>query len=317
MTVRIQKDALNLREELADLRKPSGIAGEALLRADSVQEQRDLIGAGRKNLIINGGFDVWQRGTSQSSNGYGCADRWAMYRVTNGAQRSTDVPSSDFKYSMQYTSLTTGMADLWLRQSIEDYGRVIRDTSKTFTVSFWAKADRIGVVMVDLNDRNHGNITVGTAWQKYSHTFTGDASNAGDHAALDFGSNENAWTINITGIQFELGSVATEFEHRPFGEELALCQRYFYQMSSSGSGYIASIVNRGIRCMTDKIPSMRGTPTLSYDTAQVSVNGGSYTNVTPSISGYTDGGNVLITLGAGSNDEDVLFYGDLKYDAEL
>ena len=235
MTVRIQKDALNLREELVDLRKPSGIAGEALLRADSVQEQRDLIGAGRKNLIINGGFDVWQRGTSQSSNGYGCADRWAMYRVTNGAQRSTDVPSSDFKYSMQYTSLTTGMADLWLRQSIEDYGRVIRDTSKTFTVSFWAKADRIGVVMVDLNDRNHGNITVGTAWQKYSHTFTGDASNAGDHAALDFGSNENAWTINITGIQFELGSVATEFEHRPFGEERDLCLRYFWKVTPAYS----------------------------------------------------------------------------------
>jgi hypothetical protein len=35
--------------------------------------------------------------------------------------------------------------------------------------------------------------------------------------------------FNITGIQMELGDVATPFEHRLYGEELALCQRYFYK----------------------------------------------------------------------------------------
>ena len=37
MTVRIEKPAINVREELADLRKPSGAAGEAMLRADTPQ----------------------------------------------------------------------------------------------------------------------------------------------------------------------------------------------------------------------------------------------------------------------------------------
>ena len=34
----------------------------------------------------------------------------------------------------------------------------------------------------------------------------------------------------MTGVQMEEGGVATEFEHRSYGEELALCQRYFYKM---------------------------------------------------------------------------------------
>ena len=38
----------------------------------------------------------------------------------------------------------------------------------------------------------------------------------------------NGATFDITGVQLEVGSVATEFEHRSFGQELLLCQRYYY-----------------------------------------------------------------------------------------
>jgi len=44
-------------------------------------------------------------------------------------------------------------------------------------------------------------------------------------------------TLQITGVQFEVGSVATPFERRPFGAELALCQRYYYQMKATGVSY--------------------------------------------------------------------------------
>ena len=53
-----------------------------------------------------------------------------------------------------------------------------------------------------------------------------------------FASTDN--TLEITGVQLEVGSQATPFEHRSFGEELALCQRYYYRVQSSAEANIAS-----------------------------------------------------------------------------
>ena len=57
----------------------------------------------------------------------------------------------------------------------------------------------------------------------------------------------NDATFEITGVQLEVGSVATDFEHRSFGQELELCQRYFYKivgqdsdMAAFGFNYSAS-----------------------------------------------------------------------------
>ena len=61
MAVKFTKPEINVREKLAELDKPSGIAGEAMLRAETPQEQFNLIGAGRRNFTINGDMKVWQR----------------------------------------------------------------------------------------------------------------------------------------------------------------------------------------------------------------------------------------------------------------
>ena len=80
MAVKFTKPEINVREKLAELDKPSGIAGEAMLRAETPQEQFNLIGAGRRNIIINGDAQISQRGDYSSAttvvNQTFYVDRW-------------------------------------------------------------------------------------------------------------------------------------------------------------------------------------------------------------------------------------------------
>ncbi len=85
----------------------------------------------------------------------------------------------------------------------------------------------------------------------------------------------NGATFFVTGVQLEKGSVATPFEYRPYGTELALCQRYYIKFSDSGSGFtpFASGVMDGTSqasvVMTLPV-EMRATPTFTYSSLQIS-----------------------------------------------
>ena len=73
-------------------------------------------------------------------------------------------------------------------------------------------------------------------------------------------------TLYITGVQLEAGSVATPFEHRQYGQELALCQRYFYQIGGAVGVPISVGFNRAASRMDTFAffpVRMRATPTGS------------------------------------------------------
>ena len=53
-------------------------------------------------------------------------------------------------------------------------------------------------------------------------------------------------TFYITGVQLEVGDTATDFEQRSYGEELALCQRYYYAMSAPGGAYYSAYLTTWI-----------------------------------------------------------------------
>ena len=105
-------------------------------------------------------------------------------------------------------------------------------------------------------DRASG--TLNTSWASSTN-----ANRAVGQANL-FSSTDNEWYI--TGVQLEVGSQATPFEHRSFGEELALCQRYFQKYSDvSTEGYITNGMITGTRFygVIRWVTTMRAVPTVA------------------------------------------------------
>jgi hypothetical protein len=77
--------------------------------------------------------------------------------------------------------------------------------------------------------------------------------------------------FEITGVQLELGKVATPFEHRSYGEELALCQRYFERQTFSGAyQFVCNSINTNTTQVEGFIPFMvekRSSPTVTSSAA--------------------------------------------------
>ena len=268
MTVNISKPSINIREKLSELDKPSGIAGEAVLRADSVQEIRSQIGAGRKNLIINGGFDVWQRSTSASGDGYHAADRWYQNQYTSGTcslSKRTDAVGQGFTTYARYEQSV--IANNINSQGLLHYVEGSYAVGKPIVVSFKAKASRLlhnckirGAIAAEYFD-------ISTEWQTF--TFSGVCLPQGVNVRLmlDFAPSNTLWAVDIAEVQLELGSVATDFEHRSYGEELALCQRYYQRFGGAAYVGIASGVSTSAtksRFTFVNPVQMRATPSLSF-----------------------------------------------------
>ena len=122
-----------------------------------------------------------------------------------------------------------------------DWTRVI----KTFTPDTTGAFDDDNATSLELNIFLHAgsNLTSGTL----SSTFASN-TNANRAAGISSFFDSTDRTFFITGVQLEVGSVATPFEHRSFGEELALCQRYYQQSYAHGtSAGTATNTNRVIR----------------------------------------------------------------------
>jgi hypothetical protein len=160
-----------------------------------------------KNLLINGGMNIFQRGTSQASitaNGYYTADRWRI--AANGLgtwtqSRSTDVPSAQgFGYSLKMDCTTADASPaatdlLILQQKIEGQNlqHLLKGTSsaKKVTLSFWVKSNKTGTYIIEIDHETASrsiskSYTISSAdtWEKKEITFDGDTSStiANDNA---------------------------------------------------------------------------------------------------------------------------------------
>ena len=240
MTVYASKPEINVREKLKELDKPSGIAGEAMLRAETPQEQFNLIGAGRKNLIINGGFDVWQRGTSATYTSLTkkyTADRFASYWDNTTVSKST-LTIDSCKYNALRCNYTGSSYQAYIDYAGED-PYILSGKQVTFSMYVQGTAGRtyrtrmrvkINGTFVD-TPFSQETVLDGTV-QKIEVTatcadYTGYTRTSSDYFLLELYTTDTAPAdFTFTLVQLELGKVATPFEHRSYGEELALCQRY-------------------------------------------------------------------------------------------
>jgi hypothetical protein len=227
-----------------------------------------------KNIVINGGFDIWQRGTSVSATGsvsnYS-ADRWGAYNSNTAFTISrqatgdtTNLPDVQYCARVQRNSGSDSSLYMYFYQSIET-SNSIPFAGKTVTLSFYARkganfSDGTSVFRSGLSsgtgtDQNWlsgytGDVTsainptLTTTWQRFTLTRTipTTAKELGvwfEHRGSGTaGANDY---YEVTGIQVEVGPAVTPFT-RAGGDiqgELAKCQRYYYRRepNSAAGGY--------------------------------------------------------------------------------
>ena len=216
------------------------------------------------NAIINGGMDIWQRGvtfTNPTAAGY-TADRYMINRTGDVAgatvSRSTST-TTGFQYAMQWqrTAANTGVQDMNIYYGLESSDSY-RFAGQTATLSFYAKkgANYSGGNLNYLIASSTGtdgkpysytttvastSATLTTSYQRFSvtGTFASNITQAFFNVSwVPSGTAGADDSVFITGIQLELGSVATSFKRAggTLQGELAACQRYYWR-STGSTGY--------------------------------------------------------------------------------
>ena len=320
--------------------------------------------SGKKNLIINGGHNIAQRGTAavtvNTSALYRCVDRFKtdidgsgggdFYHAQTGTGTtiSADVPTGQgFSHSSKITVNTSASqptsesnhSQIYTILEKQDVTHLEWGTSaaKTCTLSFWVKGSITGTyalwfgIYTGTTQYYWTNYTINSAntWEKKVITVTGPTSGGvvsgttGSGLRIEWtlgvGSDSETGTLNewttsgdiraasgtvylpenagatlyLTGVQFEVGSLATPFEFRSYHDELLQCQRYYVEMGGGNygdytymTGYMYDNGNRLAFGMY--LPCcMRATPSISV-TGNLNVREGGNTVAanSPAIGGY-------------------------------
>jgi hypothetical protein len=229
--------------------------------------------AAGKNKIINGDFNIWQRGTSFTSPSFAdyTADRWrtqnynvapTTYSITRQTFTPGAAPVSSYNsnYFWRSTITTVGSNTVYeiCSQRIEDVGSLVN----TVTVSFYAKSDstRTQYVYLKQNFGSGGSSDVDiigdaagptnsfsttTSWQRFTFTATVPSLSGKTIGANNFAyfylkqASASGSILDVWGVQVELSNTATAFQTATgtIQGELAACQRYYNRIVSTGAAF--------------------------------------------------------------------------------
>jgi hypothetical protein len=221
----------------------------------------------QRQAIINGNFDVWQRGVDFTTAGYH-ADRWSdlltpstrSYKIVAVAGQ-TVIPGNPKNYLHIDRVANLVSQNGILSQKIED---VATFSGGKATLSFWASGT-VGKVLALQVCQNFGTggssqvvlpiipFTLSSAWQKFSITFdvpsiAGKIVGEGSNLQLIFveptGYTFGTFVMEITSVQFNIGAFPLSFQPKSFADELRDCQRY-YEISYDYGNSAGALVNVG------------------------------------------------------------------------
>ncbi|MGE1153656.1 phage tail protein [Pseudomonas kitaguniensis] len=208
----------------------------------------------RKNRLINGAFQVWQRGKSGvfgkvsggPESGFG-PDRWMIYAPKNAVCNWSQLPLesgvsiNEAKYGLRISRQGEGQG--WnLSQRIENVETL---GGGKVTLSFYMRSSvphtcavllrqNFGVGSVSPNVDVGTSVELTTAYKKYVLTLdlgsvaSKSKGTANDFLEVIFASwGTGTHVTDITNVQIEAGSIATPYDYRTLHEELRACMRYF------------------------------------------------------------------------------------------
>jgi hypothetical protein len=267
-----------------------GSNGETLVADSSTStglRYNASIAAG-KNALINGGFDIWQRGTSftnPGTSGAYNADRWCSYFNGNGTiTQETTVKPATSTYSLKVTA-TASSADNGLYQLIEELQmEQFRGKSVTLSIKLAGTATLAPVINLTYSTTaNDSLLNTGTAisgtiianpaintstFVTYITQFTVPTTAKTLRVGVNSGTMANTNVLYVAETQLEIGLTATNFSRAggTIQGELAACQRY-YQVVASGTVKVicnaTAYTATGAYGVYNTKVTMRAAPTIS------------------------------------------------------
>lgn len=267
-----------------------------------------------KNRLINGAFNIWQRGTSITVTGSPSytADRWLMAGA--GVNLSVVSQSASGRSYLRFsTGGLSGSTYAWAKQRIESINTLGFNESG-FTFSIWVRSNAnrqliLNVTRPSSKDNYTSEVNVATltfshpasssVWRQYSIAVPPGAvtDDIGVSVSVEFpnglGSNE---VIDLSQAQVELGSAPTNFDDRG-SNEIQLCQRYCFVIPNSLNSYGIGAPSASWDSFFMVFPTrMRTTPNLSFTDDQGtagfvrfrSANGGLLSRAAPDGIGLTN-----------------------------
>jgi hypothetical protein len=314
-----------------------GNNGETLVADSSTSTGLRWNAGNYVNAVYNSSFDIWQRGISFVPAAYNFgADRWSMDRAVTGSTISRQSAGLDgFRYCARISrdsgnTATNGIAMLQTLETAD----AIEFAGKTATFSFYGRkgadySDAGSDILVNIpygtgTDQPVQSFTgfafaaqenkvLTTSWQRFTITFTVPSSAtelAYYFAFTPVGTAGAADYFEVTGIQLELGSVATPYQRQnaTIQGELAACQRYFQVIGSGTDGSICNVMaynSSSVYGIIHYNSEMRANPTIyqTTGTGYYLVEGNNTGTPISAISGLNKAGKgrtgVSVTSGIG------------------